>query len=232
MNLFIKCFITAYCLFFGFFSYAQQIPETTKVRSDTVAANMRNFRPRLLSFSLDTYLPIPAGDKFVGQGMEGRLSYNFKAQMFVYKQAFFKIGIGQTYLTVTDPTITGNYQKTTISNQYLSLGYEFLPVENVRLGLSIGVLGNADYNNRENRNGSDRNFQRDTAKLNIYELYIDYEVVYFMAVTFNYAYRNDKTKINVPQELQSSFDRAQFHNVGIGLKFYLGDNNLFHKVKD
>ena len=209
-------------------SFAQQTPETTKVRSDTIAANMRNFRPRLLSLSLDTYMPIPAGDKFVGRGMEGKLSFNFKAQMFVYKQAFFKIGFGQTYFRVIDPSLTGNYKKTTVTNQDLSLGYEFLPINKVRLGLSVGIIGNAEYLNKENRNGRDRGFQNDTAKLNVYELYIDYEVFYFMSLTFNYAYRNDRTNINVPQELQASFDRAQFHNLGIGLKFYIGDNNLFY----
>lgn len=228
MNSIISRSIVTVSLVFSFIGFAQQTPETTAVRSDTIAANMRNFRPRLLSLSLDAYLPIPTGDKFVGQGMEGKLGFNFKAQMFIYKQTFFKIGFGQTYLRVTDPTITGNYEKTTISSQYLSLGYELLPVDKVRLGLSVGVLGNADYTNKENRNNRDIGFQRDSAKLNIYELYIDYEAYYFMAVTFNYAYRNDKTKISVPQELQSSFDRAQFHNIGLGLKFYLGDNNLFH----
>lgn len=223
----IKKFGILYLFLFGFFCSAQENPENVKVRSDTVISNMKNFRSRLLSLSIDTYLPIPAGDKFVGRGMEGKASFNFKAQMFVYKQLFFKIGAGETYLKVADPSVTGNYQKTTISNQYLALGYEFLPLQKIRMGLSIGVLGNAQYLNIQNINGRNAASQKDTAKLNIYELYVDYEIKYFMAITFNYGYRNDRTNIDVPQELKSTFDRAQFHNLGIGLKFYIGDKNIF-----
>lgn len=227
MNLLIKRFGILGLLLFGFLCPAQDNPENEKVRSDTITANMKNFRPRLLSLCLEAYVPVATGNKFIGKGMEGKVSFNFKAQMFVYKQAFFKIGLGETYFKVIDPSVTGNYQKTTISNQYLALGYEFLPLEKVRLGLSVGVLGNAVYQNTLSSNGRSRGFQTDSAKLNIYELYIDYELKFFMAITFNYAYRNDRTNIKVPQELQSSFDRAQFHNFGLGLKFYLGDNNIF-----
>src|SRR5690606_8712710 len=205
---------------------AQQEEKFSVGRSDTVAANMRNFRPRLLTLSIDGYSPIPSGNKFVGQAMEGKFGISLKFQMMVYKQFFVSIGVGETYFNVNDISIVGNYRSTRVSNQYVTIGYEFLPVEKIRLGIGIGILGRADYTNKFREGISV--IQKDTAKLNIYELYIDYEVFYFMAVTFNYAYRNDRTKIDIPEELQSTFDRAQFHNVGIGIKFYLGDNNLFH----
>lgn len=205
---------------------AQEEEKLTVERSDTIAVNMRNFRPRLLALSIGGNVPIPSGNKFVGQGLEGNIGIDFKAQMMIYKQFFINLGLGQTYFDVNDISSTGNYRSTVISGQYISIGYEFLPVEKVRLGLGVGILGRADYSNKFTEGISV--IQRDTAKLNIYELYIDYEVFYFMAINFNYAYRNDKTNIDVPQELKSNFDRAQFHTAGLGLKFYLGDNNIFH----
>lgn len=228
MNSFIKrTSLIALLLLIGTQCVAQENNDDGKVRSDTITANMKNFRPRLLSFAVDVYVPVPTGEKFVGKGMEGKTSFNIKSQIFFYEQAFLKVGLGETYLRVADQYVTGNYQKTRISDQYLALGYEFLPLDKVRLGLSFSILGNAEYHNEQIFGGNRAN-QKDTGKLNIYELYADYEVFYFMAITVNYAYRNDRTNINVPQELESTFDRAQFHNFGIGLKFYLGDNNLFH----
>lgn len=225
MNLHIKVYGLILFSFCTSICTAQEEEKLTVERSDTIAANMRNFRPRLLTLSLEGNAPIPSGNKFVGQAMDGKVGFNFKAQMMIYKQFFINLGVGETYLNVNDISNTGNYRSTRISSQYVSVGYEFLPAKKVRLGLGVGILGNADYSNKFSEGISV--IQRDTAKLNIYELYVDYEIFYFMAVTFNYSYRNDRTKIDVPQELQSYFERAQFHNVGLGLKFYLGDNNLF-----
>ncbi|MGJ8591643.1 MAG: hypothetical protein ACSHXF_03800 [Aquaticitalea sp.] len=226
MNFHIKAFTISLLFFCTSICVAQQESQTKVERSDTIAANMRNFRPRLFALSLNGYAPIPSGDKFVGQAFDGKFGFNFKAQMMIYKQFFINLGLGQTYFDVNNINSIGNYRSTAITSQYVSIGYEFLPLDKVRLGLGVGILGRADYSNKFSEGLSV--VQRDTAKLNIYELYMDYEIFYFMAVTFNYAYRNDKTKIDVPQELQSNFERAQFHTVGLGVKFYLGDNNLFH----
>ena len=224
-----KLHIKVCTVFFFAFSTSlcvAQEEKSTIERSDTIAANMRNFRPRLFNLSIEGYSPIPSGSKFIGKSMDGKIGFNFRFQMMVYKQFFVNLGSGQTYFDVKDISSIGNYRSTTITSQYVSVGYEFLPVDKVRLGIGVGILGGADYSNKFTDGIS--SVQKDTAKVNIYELYVDYEIFYFMAVTFNYSYRNDKTSINVPQELQSTFERAQFHNIGLGIKFYLGDNNLFH----
>lgn len=226
MNSAIKTYHIILFFFCSAICTAQKTETLNVERSDTISANMKNFRPRLLSLSLEAYSPIPSGNKFVKQGFDGKIGFDFKAQMMIYKQFFIKIGFGQTYFDVNDISTTGNFRSTRISNQNLSVGYEFLPLEKVRLGISASVLGNADYSNKFSEGISV--IQRDTAKLNVYELYVDYEIFYFMAVTLNYGYRNDRTKIDVPEDLKSTFDRAQFHTVGLGVKFYLGDNNLFH----
>ncbi len=225
MNSIIKRIFLGFFFLFTMTGYAQSMDTSDVERSDTIAANMRNFRPRLLSLSLNVYAPIPSGDQFIGQGFEGKIGGNFKAQLMIYKQFFLNVGLGQTYFSVKDMSVTGNYRSTRISNQYISVGYEFLPIDNIRLGISASVFGNAEYTNKFREGISV--IQSDTAKLNIYELYVDYEIFYFMAVTVNYGYRNDKTNIDVPQELESTFERGQFHMIGFGLKFYLGDANLF-----
>ncbi len=188
--------------------------------------NMQNYRPRLLAFSFDLNQAIPSGNRFVGKAMTGKMGFDFNAQIYVYKQFFVKLGLGANYFEVEDKTVVGNYEKSTFSNQSLSIGYEFLPFEKVRLGVSFSVVGNSDYRNSI-IDGS-RGLQRDNAKLHAYGFYLDYELNHFTAVYLKYDYRNDKTNINVPDELKSTFDRAQFHTLGVGFKIYIDDSNLFH----
>ena len=227
MNSIIKNFIFIGTIALGAVCSAQIEQNDIIDPEDTIrVANMKNLRPRLLALSLDIYQPIPSGDKFIAKGMTGKLSFDFTTQMYIYKQFFFKISVGANYFEVENPYAVGNYQKSTFTNESLSIGYEFLPFDKVRLGLSLSVLGNSNYTNKIV--GDLEAVQRDTAKLNAYGLYIDYELNYFLAVYFNYNYRNDRTNINVPNELKSTFDRAQFHTFGIGLKFYIDDSNLFH----
>lgn len=227
MILHIKNAIVALLLFGSFICSAQIEKEDIIDPEDTIrVANMKNLRPRLLALSLDLYQPIPSGDQFVGQALNGKISFNFNAQMYIYRQFFIKVSVGANYFDVENTSVVGNYQKSTFTNESLSLGYEFLPFEKIRLGLSASVLGNSNYTNKIISNSGA--LQRDTAKLNSYGLYLDYEVFYYMAVSFNYSYRNDRTNIQGPEELKSTFERAQFHNVGIGVKFYFDDSNLFH----
>lgn len=189
-------------------------------------SNMKNSRPRLLAFSFNINQSIPSGNKFVGKAMKGKSGFDINAQMYVYKQFFFKLNVGENYFEVEDKSVVGNYYKSTFSHQSLSLGYEFLPFDKVRLGVNFSVLGNSEYTNRVSDGAGAK--QRDSAKMNAYGFYLDCELKHFLAVYFKYDYRNDRTNINVPDELKSTFDRAQFHNIGFGFKFYIDDSNLFN----
>lgn len=181
---------------------------------------------RLGYFSADYYFPQPNGNNFIGRGTEGKSGFNAKLQFYVYKQFFVGITLGNTYLQVSDPSFTGNYSKTTIRNQYLFMGYEFLPFDKTRFGLSLGIIGDAYYHNTSFTD-SRKAFQNDKGKLRSYEVYFDYEIDNNFSLYFNYAYRNDKMKINAPPELQSNFERSSFHTFGLGIKFNFGSTDIF-----
>src|SRR5690606_37967793 len=197
MNLPIKGFALAALLCCGPLCFAQDVTQDIVDPEDTLRiSNMKNHRPRLLALSLDLYQPIPSGNKYVGKAMKGKTSFNVNAQLYVYRNFFIKASIGETYFEVENRSVVGNYQKTSFSNQSLSVGYEFLPLDKFRLGLSLSVLGASDHLNKV---ASDtKGIQRDNAKLKAYEMYLDYELLHYLAVSAHYSYRNDRTNIVAP----------------------------------
>lgn len=227
MNLHIKQFPILFIFIVGSFCNAQEQERVFEDPEDSIrVTNMQNFRPRLLAFSFNINQSIPTGNKYVGKAMKGKGGYDLNAQMYVYKQFFFKVSLGANYFEVEDKSVVGNYNKSTFTHQSLSLGYEFLPFGKIRLGVNLSVLGNADYTNKISNNSGAK--QRDSGKMNAYGFYVDYELKHFLAVYFKYDYRNDRTNINVPDELKSTFERTQFHSIGLGFKFYIDDSNLFN----
>ena len=224
MNLIIRrYFVTFAALSLGLMAGSQTFAEDEQEPTRTTNSSY-DTRSRLISLSGDVTRAIPSGSQYIGKAMDGETGYNFNAQLFVYKQLFLNATFGQNYFTVSDRTLVGNYEKSTVNYNYLSIGYEFLPFQNLRLGLSFSVSSNLSYKNIYN---SREVFQIDTGNLNAYNLYIDYEIVPYMAFYATYSYRNDKMAIKTPTELSSFFDRAQFHSIGVGLKFYIGKTNLF-----
>tara|TARA_R110000868_G_scaffold406908_1_gene687709 strand:- start:230 stop:889 length:660 start_codon:yes stop_codon:yes gene_type:complete len=175
--------------------------------------------------SIDYSMAIPTGDNFVGLGMEGKGGFNIKAQFFIYKHFFIAGTVGSNYFSVKDKTIVGNYNKTTVSHQYLNIGYELLPLPNTRLGLSISLFGESNFENKSNTNNNE-SFQIDKGRIRSYELYFDYMISDEFAVYLNYAYRNDKMDIQTPPEIQNLFENTNFHTVSIGVKLYFGNKDL------
>ncbi len=157
--------------------------------------------------------------------MKGISGLDFKFQLYVYRQFFLGGNIGSSYLEVEDSSVTGNYDKTTINEQYLYLGYEFLLFDDWRLGVMYSFIGDAIYKNN-NFSGPSKGIQTDTASYKGYGLYINYELSDHFMFYFEYIYRNDKTRIKAPSEIQDFFERARFNNIGIGIKFTFGRRDL------
>ncbi|MGV6831915.1 MAG: hypothetical protein ACWA5P_10220 [bacterium] len=205
----------------GSFSFAQE----NNVDSDSLSTK----KSRYISYALGYNNPIPTGDNFIGQGLQGNGGFNFKVQIFVYKEFFVGASLGASYFNVSDQTVVGNYNKTRIAEQYLYVGYEFEPISDFHIGLTASVIGSSRYKNTV----SESIFQRDSARLMSYGAYFAYEIVDEIQVYLDYNYRIDRTQIDVPNALESTFRRGKFHQIGLGIRCsFIGDNfitSLFKK---
>ncbi len=196
---------------------------------DNAATISKNRKHKLLSLSAEVYLPVPTGSNFAGDALKGKTSHNVKAQLFVYKGFFAAATGGQSFFDNDNPAVTGNYSKTQVESEYYSLGYEFYLSSKMRLGLAIGVYGESRYRNTGFTEGH-RSVQTDHGKIRVYELYFDYQLSNTFAVYANYSYRSDRMDIKAPSEIQSFFDKANYHNFGIGIKINIGSKDLFSLV--
>ncbi|WP_047548696.1 hypothetical protein [Psychroserpens sp. Hel_I_66] len=177
-----------------------------------------SYKTALISF--DVYKPVISENSFIGQGTVGNLSFKFDAQFFVYKRFFVGISTGFTFLNVNDPSFTGIYNRSTVSNVSLHLGYEQPVARNLNIGGSVSPFGNATYKNVINQGRLEQ--QRDYAKPIILRAYISYNISTNFSVYLDYSFRSDKTEINTAPEIQDNFSKIQYHNIGLGIGFYLG----------
>ena len=210
-------------LVLGSFSFSQEM----EVATDSLETK----KYRYISYALGYNNPIPTGDNFIGQGLEGNGGFNFKVQTYVYKDFFVGVSVGASYFNVADQIVVGNYNKTRIAEEYLYVGYEFEPLLDFYLGLTVSIIGSSRYKNTV----SESIFQRDSARLMSYGAYFVYEIVDEIQVYLDYNYRIDRTKIDVPNTLESIFKKGKFHQIGIGIRCsFIGDNfitSLFKKKK-
>lgn len=176
------------------------------------------------SYNLQYFVPKAFGDNALAESTRGTGGFNFKLQLGVYKGFFVGANVGAAYLEVTNPEIVGNYKKTTVRNNYLFVGYEFYVSEKFRLGLSLAPYAETTYKNKIFDAVEGRQF--DTGSFFSVEFYTDYKLSPYIAVFASYTYRNDKLNILAPDEIQSQFNSANFHYVGVGVKLCFGQQDL------
>lgn len=227
-------FPTKLILCLGLFLFLGITPLLAQEENEDVSKESENDtkipRQRIGNVSSDYYIPISTGNKYIGKGLSGKHGFNFRTQAYIYKQIFVGFNGGQTYFDVEKPELVGNYERTSASNYYFFVGYEFLPLKDFRVGLSVSLFGESQYKNTHYTYTSfnaQKAYQVDNGRINAYEAYIDYELNRYLAVYVKYSYRNDRMKIDAPAELESFFDRAQFHTIGIGIKCLFGNSNIF-----
>lgn len=176
-------------------------------------------------YAYEFSMPVTSGDNFTGQGLKGKAGFNLKLHLFVYKGLFVSGTFGANYFTVKNKEIVGNYDKSTSTHQYLSIGYEISPLPRVRTGLSASVFGASYFKNKAGLD-YDEAIQRDSGRIRSYDLYVNYMVTNQLAFFLNYGYRNDKMNIKTPSEIQSQFSHANFHNIGLGIRVCLGKRDV------
>lgn len=205
------------------FSFGQD--DIEKENKETSEKTLKKEFQKLGYAAIDFSQPFPTGDNFFGLGMKGDRGFNIKTQLFVYKHIYLSGTIGSSYFSVTNKSVVGNYNKTTASHQFISIGYEFLPLTNIKTGLSLILFGNSDYKNKSMTNSREA-FQNDDGRVKGFEIYFDYMINDEFAIYLNYSYRDDKMDIQTAPEIQSLFNNATFHNVGIGVKLYFGQSDI------
>lgn len=190
---------------------------TTK-NSDTLT----NAKQRYIAYSLGYHNPIVSGDNFIGNGLEGNGGMSFKLQIYIYKQFFIGGSIGSSFFNTKNKAVVGTYNKSRVAEQFAFLGYEYVATNNFRIGVTASVVGNSRYKNTFTNSAR----QYDSAKLRSYGAYLTYEVSSQFMFYIDYAYRIDKTSINVPLALENTFRKGTFHQIGVGLKFSFKGKDL------
>lgn len=174
---------------------------------------------KALIITLDFYKPFTTDKSFIGQGTYGEAGFDVGIQVFVYKNFFIGTFAGYFFLDVTDTNLVGDYKRSRVFNVSLELGYELPIIKDLDLGVSIAPVGYASYRNYIGE-GRLRQ-QRDEASSILYRAYVSYHFAKHFAVFVNYSFRNDNANIETAPEIQNNFDKIQYHNVGLGLKFTL-----------
>lgn len=181
-------------------------------------------RQYLGSISFSYQLPMPNGDNFIGSGFDGTDGFGFSGNLFVFKNLYVGVNYGINNFDVINRESVGNYNNTQIEERYLTLGYELLPISKVRLGIYTSFGGEATLSNSIGSGKSNR----DSGKLWIYGLRLEYEFMENLNLMVVYDWRQIKSNIRVPDELEAYFEKGTYNALSFGLKFNFGSNSLIN----
>ncbi len=221
----IKRIAAIYFLLIGSLVYAQEGIERIKAEATDEENTVSNSRQRSAIISFDMYKPTLSGKSAFAESSEENIGFTFNLQFFVYKQFFMGFASGNSYFNNKNISKTGNYNKTRVTGRDIYIGYEFLPTDNLRLGVGATVVGGARYKNI--LSSASEVYQIDHSAMRKYRLYIGYDMDRTVSIYVNYAFRQDRTEIDVPAQLNSSFSRIHYHNFGLGIRLYLGSDAIF-----
>lgn len=212
---------TILLLLIPFFSFTQ---EDIKAEESIETSNFfyDSSRQKSLALTVSHQTLNTTGNNFLGQGFGTDTGFNINLKLFLYKNLFIRYNGGQTTLNVVDNSVLGNYTTSRLKERFLSLGYEFLPFGNFKLGLNFSLIGAIQLeNNVENAE------QQDTGNLRSYGASLQYQFAKNLSIYVAYDFRSTKTNIEVPQELESFFRIGTYNTLNIGLRYAVGNKDLF-----
>lgn len=178
------------------------------------------------SMSLTYQSPMPYGDNFIGEGFEGRGGFNFKFQIYVFKNFFVGFSYGFSHFDNINTALVGNYNESGVEEISGVLGYEFVPLPKVRLGVNTSIFGNATLTNSIQSGYGNRDF----GKLRNFGVSLEYEFISNLNILLEYNWRKIKSEIRVPDELAPFFEEGTYNTLNIGLKFNFGNEALVDKL--
>lgn len=233
LNLAIKRYVIILFMLCGITSYAQEDinEEENEEPTDQNEAKIENPRQKLFVFSFGYHNPIPTGDNFIGKAFSGKSGFDVRLKAFIYKQFFVEYNTTSSRFNVEDQTLVGNYTETRIFSDNFLIGYEFLPIDNFRLGVSASFIGKSRISNKGFLN-AEENRQFDSGNLRTYGFYVSYDVTENVSFYIDYFYRITKTKIDVPRALEDFFRNGTYHTIGVGISLSLGKTDVVSRFTD
>jgi len=205
-------------------------------QNDSISKNTKTLKVPFLfdeerqyfgAMSLTYQSPMPYGNNFIGEEYEGKGGYNFKFQVYVFKNFFVGFSYGFSYFDTKNTQLLGNYTESSVEEISGVLGYEFVPLPKVRLGINTSIFGNATLSNSIPLGYGNKDF----GKLRNFGVNLEYEFIEKLNVFVEYNWRTIKSEINVPEELASFFDKGTYKTLNIGLKFNFGNGDFVDKVE-
>lgn len=213
-------------LVFGLQLNAQNDSISKRTQTSKISFLFDEERQYFAAMSITYQNPMPYGDNFIGEGFEGKGGYNFKVQVYVFKNLFVGFSYGFSHFDNINTELLGNYTESTVEEISGVIGYEFIPLPKVRLGVNTSVFGNATLTNSIQSGYGNRDF----GKLRNFGVTLEYEFVKNLNVLLEYNWRKIKTDIRVPNELKPFFEEGTYNTLNIGLKFNFGNEALVDKL--
>ncbi|APY09509.1 hypothetical protein BWZ20_14885 [Winogradskyella sp. J14-2] len=203
-----------------------QGPKVNDIENSKIPILFDDSRQYLGSVSLAYQLPIPYGNNFIGKGFKGRDGYNFKFHFYIFKNLYAGFSYGFSSFNNNSPELLGNYGSTQTEEIFGTLGYEFVPISKVRLGIFTSILGRATLSNSiPSGNGN-----HDSGKLSNLGINLEYEFIKNLNIYIEYNWRKIKTNIRVPEELSPFFRTGTYNALNFGIKFNFGNADMVDKI--
>ena len=163
---------------------------------------------------------------FIGLAFEEEGGFNTDFRIYIYKNLFLGYTSGRTRFNVINQSIVGNYDSTELRERFLHIGYEFLPLTNLRLALNAAIYGEVRFQNKN----EGREINTDTGNVHSFGVGLEYEIIKNLYLFGRYDYRIINTNIAVPQDVQSIFEKATYNAINFGIKYTVGNKDLLETL--
>lgn len=215
--------VVVFTMLFCFSSKAQNDNAKVDAKTNKLRFLFDENRQKLGAVSFSYQIPITTGNNFIGNGFEGDQGFAFRIKFYVYKQLFIGYNTGNSRFDVVDTSVLGNYTLSRVRENFLYIGYDFLPLPKVKLGINTSVSGTVRFINSVDNTPDNQ----DTGSLYSFGINLEYECINNINLFAEYAFRSTNTNIEVPDELRAVFETGTYNTINIGVRFTFGDSDIF-----
>jgi hypothetical protein len=161
-------------------------------------------------------LPKALGNNFLSKAYDVKAGGATELLVFCGQHYFLGYQGAIKAAEVDNPSLVGQFNRSTIQHHYVQGGYSFFPKEN-ELGLTLGVgAGFAHYKNSRN----DVKFHDNGFSL-MANTTINYRLSSFFGVMAGVQYAHDLMNTITAPEVKSFFDTAQTLHYSVGIVMYV-----------
>lgn len=167
------------------------------------------------NITIGPYIPSAIGNNFVNDGMGTKIGVRLSVKFIVLKSFYIGPYFSTFKADVTNRELLGNYNRTTNFLAGAVVGYE-KRINDITFNLGIG-LGRAIYHNKAQKN----NF-KDTAIALSLNPEVSYRISTYIGLYLAPEFRHDFMNIDVPDELNDTFNDVNYFTISFGLRINLG----------